>query len=234
MMKTKCAVQIKEALERQMSKVKYFIDGVQDESKLNKAPISNLGPESNFGSVGEDLTKSGNSTNLSTVSEKHIIEKNKLHTRGEWKKLSQEEKVKEWKWAKNSTEVKQVRLKEKELKDYLDSVSLLAVDAKKSKKLRQNEKLMKTLENCKMHGGPVTAIDIDLLDSLNEDQVKSEVAYLKLTYGASIRYKRKVGKKFVNFTVDELRSQIRDVIKPVTSSTIDINEAIKSAILKDM
>ena len=56
-----CVVQIREALERQMSRVEFFLkDGTQDESKTNKAPITTHGPESNFGSVDVDLKKSGN------------------------------------------------------------------------------------------------------------------------------------------------------------------------------
>ena len=139
-----------------MSRVNYFIDGTENEAKLNKAPITNLGPESNFGSVDDDLKRRGNSTKLSTISDKHIIDKNKLHTRNDWVDLSNEEKTEQWKWARRSKEVKEVRLKEQELKQYLDSVSLLAVEAKRTKKAKQMEKLMTTLTNCKSHGGPLT------------------------------------------------------------------------------
>ena len=90
---------------------------------------------------------------------------------------------------------------------------------------------MSALEKRKQHGGPITPKDIEMLNFLTEDQIKSEVAYLKLTCGSSIRYKRKVGNKFVNFTVEELRSQIRDVIKPPSNLSKDVNEAIKGALL---
>ena len=66
---------------------------------------------------------------------------------------------------------------------------------------------------------------------MTEAQVKCEVAYLKLTYGPGIRYKRKVGKKFVNFSVDELRSQIRDVLSPNMDLTTDLGTAIKNVLL---
>ena len=84
LLKRKCAAQIKEALQRQMSKVSYLIGEIENEDILNKAPITNLGPESNFGSVDQDLKRSGNSTKLSTVSDKHIIDKNKLHINEEF------------------------------------------------------------------------------------------------------------------------------------------------------
>ena len=93
---------------------------------------------------------------------------------------------------------------------------------------------MAALENCKLHGGPITLVDIQNLDNLTEIQVKSEVAYLKLTSGPNIRYKRKVRNKFVNFTVDELRSQIRDVIKPASNLCPDFNAAIKGALLSGL
>ena len=213
LLKHKCASEIKIALERQMAKVKFFTDGAENEAKLNKAPITNLGPESNFGSVTEDLKKSGNSTNLSTISDKHIIEKNKLYRKQQWVNFSSDEKAEEWKWAKRSSEVKEVRCKEDDLKKYLDSVSLLAIDGRRKNKLKKKDDLMKALQKCKLHGGPLTAADIDILDTLSEDQVKHEVAYLKLTYGPGIRYKRKVGNKMVDYTVTELRPQIRDVIR---------------------
>ena len=61
--------------------------------------------------------------------------------------------------------------------------------------------------------------------------MKSEVAYLKLTTDPGIRYKRKVSGKSLNFTVDELRSQIRDVIKPASNVSADINELLKGTLL---
>lgn len=231
LLKSKCAIQVKEGIQRQMSRVDFFKDETENDNKINKAPITNLGPESNFGSVDGDLKRSGNSTKLATVSEKHIIEKNKLHMKEQWTTLSEAEKVENWKWARKSSEVKAVKTKENELKEFLKSVADLATENKKKNKLRQNEKLMTALEKCKLHGGPITLVDIQNLDNLTEIQVKSEVAYLKLTSGRNIRYKRKVGNKFVNFTVDELRSQIRDVIKPASNLCSDVNAAIKGALL---
>ena len=89
---------------------------------------------------------------------------------------------------------------------------------------------MKALEKCKSHGGPITPSDIENLDSLTEDQVKCEVAYLKLTSGSSLRYRRKVGNKFVTFTIKELRSQTRNVIKPTSDLNTDINHALQRAL----
>ena len=66
-----------------MSRVDFFNKDfdLEQTDKINKAPITNLGPESNFGSVDEDLRRSGNSTSLSSISAKHITEKNRLHAK---------------------------------------------------------------------------------------------------------------------------------------------------------
>ena len=49
-----------------------------------------------------------------------------------------------------------------------------------------------------------------LLDSLTDEQIESEVAYVKLTIEKGIRYKQKVNNNMANFTSDELKRHIRD------------------------
>ena len=73
---------------------------------------------------------------------------------------------------------------------------------------------MEVLQRCKMHGGPLTIEDIERIDTLNDEQVNAEASYLKKTISPNIRFKRKVGNKFINFTTEELRQQIKDAIKP--------------------
>ena len=114
-----------------------------------------------------------------------------MHTNEQWTKSTDKEKSEKWKWARRSAEVKEVKKMEEELKQFMNSVADLATETKKKKKLRQNEKLMIALEKCKQHGGPITLIDIEKLNKLTEEQVKSEVAY-QLTTGPGIRYKRNV------------------------------------------
>ena len=198
-----------------MSRVEFFLkDGTQDESKINKASITNHGPESNFGSVDVDLKKSGN-TLIYQRSQKNILLKKKLHPKKiipGWQRVA---------WQRVAQKLNRLYQKSRSRKSTWIQCHYLQLKRKKSKKLHQNEKLIKALEKCKLHGDPVTPSDIDLLNSLNEDQVQDEIAYLKLTSGEYIRYKRKVGSKIVYFTVDELRSQIQDVIKPVSNLNKD-------------
>ena len=49
--------------------------------------------------------------------------------------MSEAEKVENWKWARRSSEVKEVKTKESELKEFLQSVADLATENKKKKKL---------------------------------------------------------------------------------------------------
>ena len=64
---------------------------------------------------------------------------------------------------------------------------------------------MQILEECKMHGGPLTVADIEKIDTLSDEQVVAEASYLKKTMAPNIRFKRKVDNKFVKFTTEELR-----------------------------
>ena len=59
-----------------------FYNDELDEStqdKLTQAPLTNLGAESEFASL--DLLRVGGATSLKTVSQKHIISRNKLFTK---------------------------------------------------------------------------------------------------------------------------------------------------------
>ena len=147
LLKSKCAVQVKEAIQRQMSRVDFYKQESSNYLKINKAPITSRVEFSC--SCDGDLKRSGNSTKLS---EKHIVEKNKLHTKEQWTKLTDKEKSEKWKWARRSAEVKEVKKMEEELKQFKNSVADLATETKKKKKLRQNEKRMIALEKLRHHG----------------------------------------------------------------------------------
>ena len=49
------------------------------------------------------------------ISEKHNVEKNKLHTNEQRTKSTDKEKSEKWKWARKSAEVKEVKKMEEEL-----------------------------------------------------------------------------------------------------------------------
>ena len=84
----------------------FFVEDVNDNMPDERTPKINLGCESEFGCVTNDFRKSGNSTSLETISNKHIVKRNKLFEKERWKSLSDKEKRRKWKWAKNSPQAK--------------------------------------------------------------------------------------------------------------------------------
>ena len=73
---------------------------------------------------------------------------------------------------------------------------------------------MKNLEECKKHSGPLTIENIQDIHNMSYEQVKLEAGFLKKTTAPNIRYKRKVVQKFIAFTLDELKQQVIEAIKP--------------------
>ena len=63
---------------------------------------------------------------------------------------------------------------------------------------------------------------MEKLDELDEKELLLEVAFLRATVTPNIRQKRKVDGKFVTFTKEELKSQIKNVIQPVSDLTADL------------
>lgn len=171
----KCAKQIKVAIERQLGMSNFFLDGDDEDIPDEKTPKTNLGCESEFGHVTNDLRKSGGSTSLSIVerySNKHIVGRNwgrnKYYENERWESLSSKEKRTKWKWASNSPQAKQVMAMEKEFTEQVKAVGVLAVKAKENAKRKKDEKVMQILEECKMHGGPLTVADIEKIDTLSD------------------------------------------------------------------
>ena len=78
----------------------------------------------------------------------------------------------------------------------------------------------------KLHGGPISCSDLDKLDSLSEGELLSEVRYLRQTVAPNIREKRKVGNKFEKFSIEELKSQVSNVLKPENDYVEDIDNLL--------
>ena len=88
------------------------------------------------------------------------------------------------------------------------------------------------LETCKSHGGPVTPQSLNVLDSLNTKQLVNEVAYLRATIAPDIKQKRRIrlqsGKfKMENFSDNELRVNIKNVIQPESEAVDSIKNLLK-------
>ena len=89
----------------------------------------------------------------------------------------------------------------------------LVLAKKEELKRKKNLRLLQTIVICKQHGGPLTDNNLDLVESLSEKQLISEIVFLRLTVG---RVKGSNTGKFrvEKFTAEELRASIRNAIKP--------------------
>ena len=112
----KCALAVSEALKRQMARMA-FLSGESlvknEEEKLNMAVITNLGAESDFAQVDNDCRRLDSPTSLKTISNKHIIQANKMYCKDRWLELSAMEKKTKWQWTRNSPQAKRVKELEK-------------------------------------------------------------------------------------------------------------------------
>ena len=99
-----------------------------------------------------------------------------------------------------------------------------------NKKKKDKVRALNILENCKKWAGPVTEASIGSLESLTEDQLLTEVRYLRLTIEPNITEKRKEGNKFVKFNKEELIFQIINCIKPTADIEVDIKSLIMNAL----
>ena len=96
-------------------------------------------------------------------------------------------------------------------------------------------KVMKLLEVCKEHSGPITPTSVGILNNLGEKQLLAEVGYLRATVAPDIRQMRRVktpeGRfKMEKFSIEELRVSIKNAIKPEENITSDVDSLLKQAL----
>ena len=164
------------------------------------------------------------------MSNRHLIKTNQYFDTDEWKKLAPELKAKAWKDARCGEQAKIVKSMQKEFMDKVRSSGALATQEKIRKKSRKNEKCMKLLEELKQHGGPITPNELDKLENLPYQEILNEVRYLRQTIAPNIREKRKVDKKFVKYSRQELIDQIKGVLKPENEDFEDIDTLLLKAL----
>ena len=118
---------------------------------------------------------------------------------------------------------------------------MAAVESKILKKKKSNEWCLKLLEECKKHGGPITSSDKDVrrLQALSKKELLNEIRYLRMTIAPNIKEKRRVQSgdkyKFECFTEEELRKQIKEVIRPESSadqSKEKLDEMLQSVLME--
>ena len=231
---------IKKRWERQLSTMMCYRD--EDYEKISQETVgkmkqanvlTNSGCESHFADLDNMIqTSAGGSSNLETFSQRHVIAKNKYLVSEDWKQLSAQEKRAKFRWARNSPQAKLVN---DMAKDWLSKVQDSGRDIitkrgdKKDKKIVRSLKL---LEQCKMHKGPLstTKEDMELMETLNEKELLLEVSYIRCTLDSSIKQKRKIGGKFVKFSIEELKTQIRNCLLPTENLTSDLNSLLLEVI----
>ena len=86
-------------MERQLEYVDYYTQDEEDQSvstlqKLKYAPLTNSGCESQFADLDNSVKKFGGTATVSTLSDKHVIKKNKMFESEEWKTMNLQEKKK--------------------------------------------------------------------------------------------------------------------------------------------
>ena len=213
-------------------------DMTMDIEKLQLAPMTNLGCESEFAKLDNRVRSSGGMTTIKSHSIKNIIATNGLLVDSEFTAMDEQERKRRWKWARTSEPVKEIKKLEKDFLATVKAAKELALIKKQDLKRKKIAKILALLEVCKNHGGPVTPSTVEWLDRLNEKQLLSEIGYLRLTICPDIGQKRRVkaanGKyRFQKFTVPELRNSIKQVLKPESKVTDDIDELLKIALLTE-
>ena len=209
--------------------MKFFQNNPEEEideqtaKKMELAPLTNSGCESNFSQLDLECRRGSGQTTLQTMSNRHLVKTNQYFDSEEWKQLAPELKVKCWKEARSGEQAKIVKGMQEEFLKKVRAAESLARIHKIKQKIKKNEKCLLLLDQVKLHGGPVSANDVDKLDNLSEADVLAEVRYLRQTLAPNIREKRKVENKFRKFTKMELIQQIRSVLRPENEDFVDVN-----------
>lgn len=96
-----------------MFEMDFFAREGSDNVKLKHVPLTNLGCESDFVKLSL-ITFSDGSITVRTHSRKIVVSMDKLLKISSFTDLSEDEKLKKWKWARCSKEVAQVKKKKLE------------------------------------------------------------------------------------------------------------------------
>jgi hypothetical protein len=230
--------EIIDTLKRQLGEMKFFT--TDDETcpvnpKMDYAPLTNLGSESEFAKFDNRLKVSGGTTSVTTISRKNVVATNAYLVDSSFLQMSAHEKDDQWKWARTSDEVKQVTKMEKDFFATVRQAKRLALQKKEQLKKKKSNKTMEILEKCKLHGGPITPGSLELLSNLDEKKLLTEIAYLRITIAPNIRQRRRItlknGKhKMEKFTTEELRTSIKNAVSPENEIINDVNELLKSVL----
>ena len=174
----KCASMIHDNVQRQLDYMGYFNEDVGvaiNETKLLQAPMTNDGCESELATCGESIKKVGSTVSLGTLSNRHVVVRNKLFESSKWKSLTISEKRDYMRWSRGSKEAKLVKEKGKEYLQKVKAAMNLQLDVKAQKK-NKIKRCLVLLEKLKKNGGPVTYDDISRLKSMSTGELLDQVA----------------------------------------------------------
>ena len=90
---------------------------------------------------------------------------------------------------------------------------------------------MKLLENIKKEGGPLTPSDIDRMETMDQKQLLQQIKYLRATVAPNIKQQRKTLEgKFSLFNIDEMKNEIRTVLKPENDMREDLEDLLMTVL----
>jgi len=215
----KCALKIIENVERQLSRMPFFISSVEPEieAKMKHVPLSNSGCESNFAKLDSRTKDASGTVPIENISEKFIISTNN-YLQSPMFMDNQEE---EYKWARTSVEAKRAM----ELQDeFLSRVAIskkFALLAKIEAKERKLRKSVELLDMCKQHGGPLSPNTLKDMDQMTDEAIYLEAKYLKCTIASELKLRHRVmdaanpGKyKLPLVPVEQLKLNIQNILMP--------------------
>ena len=166
---------------------------------------------------------------------KATVRQNGALTDDEFLDLNPEGKMGVWKFCKNSDKAKAVHALEELLFQDVKAAKAVAQETRKKLKLTQAKRLMDMMAKAIEYGGPLSVDNIDgILFKLNLEETLNEVKLARATLDATIRQKYLVknadGKgTFVNEPLSQLKSSLRDAIKPSDSPKLSIEELLGRA-----
>jgi len=222
-----------ETVERQLADVPFFIgDTSIDETKLQYAPITNLGAEGEFAKLDNRIAISGGTTSVKCHGQKNIISTNRLLVDPSFQRLTTEDRTREWKWARTSDATEDAREIEANFLSTVKVTKKLALLKKEELKKKKAGKTLKILDECKLHGGPLTPDSLDCVNELTEKQLLAEIKFLRCTTAPDIRQMRRVkvdgAYKMQKFTTVELKQSIRNAIKPESVIALNVDRLLLS------
>lgn len=220
-----------DSVQRQLSEVEYLWQdehvGIDGEA-LKHAPLTNLECESEFAKLNKRIRISGGSTSVTTPSCRNVVSMNGLLVDFSFESKTDSERKQSWKWTRCSEEVLRVKKLEADFLAIVKVTKKLVLMKREDIKKRKTQKTMHQIDIWKQHGGPATPNSLDILEHLTKKSAIGEVSYLRLTIAPDIRQMRRVtaaeGRyRMEKFGLDELKTSNRNVLKPESCVTMDLN-----------